>query len=120
MSTDVYSNLSPADQATVRTKLFAIVAAKPCPTVDLSGITSADSLIDAGTRALAVDCFQASQNLSSPIGVLDQATYSALVGWWPALPLWQKGAVVGGSGLAIYLAYRGAKSISRKHRRLRR
>ncbi len=118
---DVYDTLSSADQSTVRTKLYAAVAAKPCPTVDTSGVTSPDTLADAGTRALAIDCFQQSQvGLNATPGVLDQATYSALVGWWPALSLWQKGAVVGGSGLAAYLAYRGAKSISRKHRRLRR
>lgn len=117
---DLYDTLSPTDQATVRTKLFAVVASAPCPTVDTTGITSAASLADAGTRALAVDCFQMTQPaLKASGGVFDQATYSALVGWWPALPLWQKGAVVAGGAGAVYLAYCGVKKM-KKARRLRR
>jgi hypothetical protein len=118
---DVYASLSPTAQTEVRARLFAVVQSNPCPTVDLAGITTAAALADAGTRALAVDCFQASQqNLSSPAGVLDQATYSALVGWWPALPMWEKGAVVAGGGLAAYLAYRGIKRMKRTRRLARR
>jgi len=120
MATDIYSTLDADDQLAVRTKLFAVVQTKPCPTIDTSSITTADSLLDAGNLALAVDCFQQSQKLAnSAPGVLDQATYSALVGWWPALPLWQKGAVVIGGAGAVYLTWRGVKSMKRA-RRLRR
>jgi hypothetical protein len=119
---DVYTSLSPADQLTVRSKLFAVVSSKPCPNVDTSSITSADTLNDAGNLALAVDCFQATQAglTSSPAGVLDQATYSALVGWWPALPTVQKVAVVGGGVAAVGLVWYGVKRAKKSRRRLAR
>ena len=114
---DLYASLSPTAQADVRTALFGFLAngAAQCPTIDVSGIKSPDDLNDAGNRALAVDCFQTVRNVGAAAGVLDQATYSALVGWWTALPMWQKGAIIGGAvgtvGLIVYLARRKPKRL---------
>lgn len=99
---DLYSSLSVADQANVRARLLAIVQSKPCPAVDTSGITSTDSLNDAGNRALAIDCFQTTRRdlSSSTTGVLDGPTLRALVGFWPSLTPNQKIGAVAGSVLA--------------------
>ncbi len=112
---DIYATLSPADQMTVRSKLLAVVQSKPCPNVDVSGITTVDSLTDAGNRGIAVDCFQQAHKVGAAAGVLDQATYSALVGWWPARPLWQKAAIVGGGVAAVAVGYHLMSK--RSHRR---
>lgn len=112
---DLYDTLSPSAQATVRAKLLAVVQSKPCPAVDTTAITNADSMSDAGNRAMAIDCFQTSHAVKGGVaGVLDQTTYSALVGWWPALPLWQK--VVGGVAVGG-LGWFGFKHLSKKRRR---
>ncbi len=112
---DIYATLSPADQMTVRSKLLAVVQSKPCPNVDVSGITTVDSLTDAVNRGIAVDCFQQAHKVGAVAGVLDQATYSALVGWWPARPLWQKAAIVGGGVAAVAVGYHLMSK--RSHRR---
>jgi hypothetical protein len=117
---DLYDTLSPSDQATVRSKLLAIVQTKPCPTVDTTALTSTDALNDPGNRALAVDCFQTTvKGFNGAAGVFDQATYSALVGWWPALPTWKKGAVVVGGVATAGLVFYGVKHHAKKRRRLR-
>jgi hypothetical protein len=78
---DLYDSLSPAAQASFRAALFARVSQDACPTVDLAGITTADSLMDAGDRGMAIDCFQTINHVGSGgVGVLDQATYQAVMG----------------------------------------
>jgi hypothetical protein len=99
---DLYDTLNATAQANVRAKLYAVVTSKPCPNVDVSGIASADALTDAGSRGVAVDCFQQARGLTSSVaGVFDQATYTALVGWWPALPMGGKVLVAAG-GVAVF------------------
>jgi len=101
---DLYDTLSPSDQTNVRNALFAFLGsgASQCTTVDVSGITGPNNLTDASTRAAAIDCFQTVRGVGqSGVGVLDQATYTALVGWWAALPMWQKIALVGGGLAAV-------------------
>jgi hypothetical protein len=115
---DIYDTLTPADQATVRSKLLAVVQSKPCPNVDVTGITTADSLTDVSNRGIAVDCFQQAHKVGAVAGALDQATYSALVGWWPARPLWQKVALVAGGVTVVGVTYHYATK--RRRRRLSR
>lgn len=76
---DVYNSLSSADQAALRNQLFGSISQSACSSVDLSGVTSADSLNDAGNRAAAVDCYQSINHVGSAAGVLDQATYSSIM-----------------------------------------
>lgn len=76
---DVYNSLSSAQQSALRDQLFGSVTQSACSSVDLSGITSADSLTDAGNRAAAVDCYQSINHVGSAAGVLDQATYSSIM-----------------------------------------
>lgn len=112
---DLYDTLSPAAQATVRTKLYASMLNKPCPTVDTTGITGPDSLNDAGNRAMAVDCFQTGTPLKgATVGMLDQPTYTALVGWFPALPLWQK--MAGGAAI-VGIGWFGYSHLKKRRRR---
>jgi hypothetical protein len=113
---DIYDTLNATDQATVRSKLLAVVQSKPCPNVDVTGITTVDSLTDAGNRGIAIDCFQQAHKVGAVAGALDQATYSALVGWWPARPLWQKAAIVGGGVAAVAVGYHFATKRSRRRR----
>jgi hypothetical protein len=112
---DVYDTLSPTDQATVRTKLFALVSTNPCPTVDTSSIKSADALVDPADRGLAVDCFQIAKGLPTG-GVFDQKTYSTLVGWWPSRTKFEKGAVIAGGVGAVALAWYGIRHAKKKRR----
>jgi hypothetical protein len=104
---DLYDSLAAVDQANVRAKLLAIVQSKPCPDVDVSAVTSADSLNDAANRAMAIDCFQHSRNdlTYSTTGELDGPTLRALVGFWPSLTPTQKiltVTAVGAAGAGVY------------------
>ncbi len=77
---DLYASLTPAQQATFRSKLYSVLEPSGCPNVDVSSVTSADTLTDAGNRGIAIDCVQQRLKVgSSGPGVLDQATYSAIM-----------------------------------------
>ena len=91
---DSYDTLSAADQATFRARLFAHVSQQACPTVDLSGIASADMLNDAANRAMAVDCFQETMNLPAAggPGVVDGPTLAAIMAAG-VMPFWEKAAI---------------------------
>src|SRR5579864_2402426 len=105
---DVYDTLSADNQAVVRLRLYDFVQsnASGCSFVDLSTITSADSLSDSGNRALAVDCFQTVNHVGGQgAGVLDAPTYQALmsgghVGWSKGEKI---AAAVVGLGLGYWL-----------------
>jgi hypothetical protein len=114
---DLYASLSAADQATFRARLFAHVSQAVCPTVDLTGIASADSLTDAGNRAMAVDCFQESAKLPAAggPGVVDQATLSAIMAAG-VLPLWEKVALVM-AGTFVFLSLAKAMRKGKRRRR---
>jgi len=78
---DLYTQLTPAQQTAFRVALFSKITPAKCSFVDLSTVTSADSLTDAGNRGLAIDCYQAIAHVgSSGAGVLDQATYNSIMG----------------------------------------
>jgi hypothetical protein len=80
-ATDFYSTLTPAQQTAFNSALYAAISASACPSVDLTGITSAAGLTDAGNRGAAVDCYQTANSVgSSGPGVLDQATYTSVMG----------------------------------------
>jgi hypothetical protein len=114
---DLYDTLSASDQASFRARLFAHVSQQSCPTVDLSGIASAEQLVDAGNRAMAVDCFQETMNLPAAggAGVVDQTTLAAIQSAG-AVPFWEKAALVL-AGTFVFLQL--AKSMRRGKRRRR-
>lgn len=119
---DLYDHLTPAQQSAFRIKLAGQLDPAKCPTVDLTGVSGADSLADSSNRGIAIDCFQQSVPGgvgSSGPGVLDQATYNAVMsggsgGWWGSLPGWEKFAIVGGGAFALLAIFR------KKHRGRRR
>jgi hypothetical protein len=110
---DLYDHLSPAQQVAFRLKLAGQIDPAKCPTVDLAGIAGADSLADPSNRGIAIDCFQQSVPGgvgSSGPGVLDQATYQAIMsggaGGWGSLPGWEKAAIVAAGIFAALSLFR--------------
>lgn len=101
---DIYASLTPAQQSAFRSALFASLNSNACPTVDVSSVTSADTLTDLSTRAVAVDCYQTQHGIGAAAGVLDTATYNAIMGVSPV-------AKAGVSGGAIALGAAGVLTL---------
>jgi hypothetical protein len=113
---DLYDRLTPAQQAAFRVKLAGQISAAACPAVDLTGVAGADSLADVSDRAMAVDCFQQAKRVGSAgAGVLDQATYNAVMsggsgaGSWETLPTWEKFALIGGAAFLAFSLLKGKR-----------
>jgi hypothetical protein len=106
---DYYDQLSQADQGTFRATLFAVVGQAACPSVDMSGITNPNSLNDPANRAAAVDCAQTALQVGVSPGVLDQATYNAIMrpgsntAWSTGKKVAVGAAAVGGAVLLWWL-----------------
>jgi hypothetical protein len=111
---DLYDTLTADQQAAFRAKLFPQINQSTCPSVDLTGISSADSLSDAGNRAMAIDCFQVIHSLKSAggPGVLDQTTYNAIMGATP-MSTWLLVGVLG--AVAVVALTYGAHRQRRRH-----
>lgn len=107
---DYYDTLSATQQSAFRQTLFNRLSSSACPGVDISSITTPDQLTDPSTRAVAVDCFQTANAVGTNAGVLDQATYNAVMGTsGPAAAAASSGTsaasiVVGGAAVATVVA----------------
>jgi hypothetical protein len=97
---DFYDTLSTAQQTGFRSALFAQISVGKCPGIDFTSLQSADGLIDPGNRSAATGCFQFANAVGSSPGILDQATYSAVMANSPqgaALTTASMGGISGGS-----------------------
>ena len=97
--TDLYDTLSATQQAAFRTALYAQISPASCPGLDFTTLTSADGLVDPGNRSGATGCFQLAHAVGTTAGVLDQATYQAIMN---KSPVTQAG--MGGGAIAAVAA----------------
>ena len=103
---DVYASLTSAQQSALRSALFSKINQNACPTVDVSSVTSPASLTDLPTLGIAVDCYQTIHGVgNSGAGVLDMATYNAIMGSAPSGGgVSAAGVVAGVAGVATVVA----------------
>ena len=115
---DFYDTLTAAQQDAFRSKLLSNIAQGDCPTEDLSGITTPDSLKDAGNREGAVACFRQANFRRTGVQLgtstaLDAGTYTAIMSA-STMPMWEKLLLWGGGAFVVLTMLRKGRKGRRR------